>query len=187
MIIKNLLLFILVFTLARCNNTCESSSELITHSSGLTSNVKFDKEGNLIVQRRISKDSIAVYFMKFNEKGGLRNLEIFFKGNSTREIFGFHENGKLRAKVNFTNGIKTGKAYYFYESGVIEVERNWNDNIKEEGIAVDYHDTTGNIKAVNLYNENGELYYRKSYNQKGELITVEGNESDVPDILMGCY
>jgi hypothetical protein len=46
----------------------------------------------------------------------------------------------------------------------------------KSGSAVSYHDSTDRIKEVMLYNDIGELYYRKTFDKNGELLQVEGDK-----------
>ena len=50
--------------------------------------------------------------------------------------------------------------------------------IRQKGIktAVSFHDSTGRIKEVMRYNDNGELYFRKIFDGQGNLIKTEGSE-----------
>lgn len=68
-------------------------------------------------------------------------------------------------------------AYYFYESGVIECYRKWK-NGKKVGYAVDYYDVYSRVKAALLYNDDGFLVYKKTYDEDGNVISTEGQILD---------
>lgn len=125
----------------------------------------------------------------------------FFKGDSLLLDVGVSKSGNLKYLANFPedhdqvivfqerSGIiqsklkkdkstmKTnGRAYYFFEeSGNLSSDYNYVNGVKS-GSAVSYHDSTDRIKEVMLYNDIGELYYRKTFDKNGELLQVEGDK-----------
>jgi antitoxin component YwqK of YwqJK toxin-antitoxin module len=124
---------------------------------------------------KVMNDTTIIYSIEY-----LGNKVHYFIANGDSssvnyEILGFYPDGKLLAKVQKVNGKINGKAYYFYKSGVIMHERNWI-NGRKVGLCNDFYDTTGAVKAVLLYNNQGELYYKKVLSRTGEVLRIEGKK-----------
>ncbi len=69
-----------------------------------------------------------------------------------------------------------GRCYYFYkESGFLEGDINYVNGVKV-GNAVIYHDSTALVKSTMLYNDEGQLYFRITYDIDGNIISKEGND-----------
>ena len=86
--------------------------------------------------------------------------------------------GVLTSKIKKNTATRKteGRAYYFYrKSGNLSGDFNFVDGIKT-GSAVSYHDSTDRIESVMLYNEQGQLYYRKTFDEQGKHIKTEGKK-----------
>lgn len=108
------------------------------------------------------------------------NIKSIKRYNDNNILFGeaiwFYHNGNLEQKVVFKNGKENGHAYYFYPSGALKSHRFWI-NGKMTGYCADYwDDTVGMIKASLLYNDHGELIYKKSFDKTGKIVNVEGQQ-----------
>ena len=86
----------------------------------------------------------------------------------------FYPNGSVQEKVIFKNGKANGHAHYFYESGALKSHRFWKDD-KMTGYVSDYFDDTlAPIKTVMLFNDSGQLVYKKTFDRLGTMLTEEG-------------
>ncbi len=132
-----------------------------------------DNDNMQIVTAYISDVEIAKY--QFYSNGCIKAITRYKRGKINGDQYYFFQNGKLERKENFRDGLQWGKAYYYYPSGVVQYERNWEDG-KKVGYCQDYYDTTGRIKVVNLYNEDGQLFYKKTFDENGHLLSEEGSE-----------
>ena len=86
----------------------------------------------------------------------------------------FHENNKrIMRKEIYEKNKEQGQAYYFYSnsSGQLMSQREWK-NGKKVGYSTDFYET-GETKAVLLYNEEGFLVWRKTFDTLGKVINVE--------------
>ena len=69
-----------------------------------------------------------------------------------------------------------GRCYYFYkESGFLKDDINYINGVKV-GNAVTYHDSTALVKSTMLYNDEGQLYFRITYDIDGTILLKEGND-----------
>ena len=118
---------------------------------------------NDIIEIGISRDGDLNYFVNYPPKH--------------EQIISFFSNGVIQSKIKKDKNEETqGRAYYFNEnSGNLSSEYNYEDGEKK-GTAVSFHDSTGRIKEVMRYNDNGELYFRKIFDGQGNLIKTEGSE-----------
>ncbi len=96
---------------------------------------------------------------------------------NTEQIIYFYRSGVVQSKLKRDNDDRVqGRAYYFYDkSGNLSSDYNYVDDLKF-GSAVAYHDSSDHIKQIMLYNENGELYYRKTFDWQGNLLSEEGSK-----------
>lgn len=92
------------------------------------------------------------------------------------QMISFFSNGVIQSKIKKDeNGITQGNAYYFYkETGNLSSEYFYEDGIKT-GSAVSYYDSSRRVKELMLYNESGELFYRKTFDEQGSLLKEEGS------------
>lgn len=164
-----LLNFLILFTFG-CNKTTE---EVKDWSYELDGNNKIQTTTSLITDNEIVR---CFYF----PSGHLKAIARYKNNKINGEQYYFFPNGKLKRKENFRDGIQWGKAYYYYESGVIQYERNWEDGIKV-GYCQDYYDISGRIQAINLYNDAGQLFYKKTFDSEGHLLAEEGSKPVIND------
>lgn len=113
----------------------------------------------------------------YDEEGNFRAFLKFNNDILNGEGVWYYPNGKIKSKINYVNNTEDGMAYYFYESGVIKSFRKWNKG-KIVGYAVDYYDIYSRVESIMLYNDDGFLIYRKTYDEDGRLISEEGQISD---------
>lgn len=90
----------------------------------------------------------------------------------------FHNNGKVEGVINLNDsGDVNGKAYYFNKEGNIDQIRMWRDG-KTWNYGFDYYnneDTLLQKKSVILYTENGAMYFKRTWDQSGNIIEEQGS------------
>lgn len=112
--------------------------------------------------------------------GTLKFIKRYNDGQLSGQAQWFYPDGKLEQTVMFRNGSENGNAYYFYPSGTLKSHRHWRDG-KMNGYVADYYDdTVGIIKSVLIYNDNGSLIYKKTFDSLGRVISEEGKKPDSP-------
>ena len=112
--------------------------------------------------------------------GSLKFIKRYKEGQLTGQAQWFYADSKLEQTVMFKNGTENGNAYYFYPSGTLKSHRHWRDG-KMNGYVADYYDdTVGIIKSVLIYNDNGSLVYKKTFDSLGRVISEEGKKPDTP-------
>ncbi len=69
-----------------------------------------------------------------------------------------------------------GSAYYYYDTtGAIKNFRYFRDG-RQVLFGVDYwDDSIGVIKSSLHFNNSGEIYYKKNFNEVGEVVSEEGS------------
>jgi antitoxin component YwqK of YwqJK toxin-antitoxin module len=112
--------------------------------------------------------------------GGLKSIKRYKEGKIAGQAQWFYPDGKLEQTVIFKDGTENGNGYYFYPSGAIKSHRHWRDG-KMNGYVADYYDdTVGIIKSVLIYNNNGSLIYKKTFDSLGRVMSEEGKKPDAP-------
>lgn len=125
-----------------------------------------------------SDDSLIVG-VGFNKHGKLEYVSNFpYEDGSEQRIYYFFKSGVVQSKVRIdTLGKVQGEAYYFYpNSGNLSSSYHYLNGVKM-GSAVSYHDSSDHIKSVMLYNDEGELYYRKTFDWQGNHLKTEGRKN----------
>ena len=139
--------------------------------------IKFKKEefNNSIIYH-IVKDDSTILDICFLPSGELSYVSNFPKGYEQLVSY-YNNSGAIQSKLKMdTLGRIFGRAYYFHDkSGNLSSDYNYIDDIKV-GSAVSYHDSTERVKAIMLYNEKGELFYKKSFDKYGNHIKTEGSK-----------
>jgi antitoxin component YwqK of YwqJK toxin-antitoxin module len=150
--------------------SCNSKSDALTI-------ISVQKQNGLekVVLKK-SKNSKKIYQMSFDSTGKLNTL-LVRDGEKGREVLEFYSNGKLKSKKIIVNNKLHGKAFYFYESGVIKAEINWVNGLRV-GSSHGFHDSSGNLKTLLLYNNKGKLYFSQIVNDQGVTIKTEGGKKD---------
>lgn len=112
--------------------------------------------------------------------GSLKFIKRYKNGIIDGQAQWFYPDGKVEQTVMFKNGEENGMAYYFYPSGALKHFRHWRNGRMNGYVADYYDDTAGIIKAVLIYNDNGNLLYRKDFDSLGRFISEEGSKPDAP-------
>ena len=115
------------------------------------------------------------YKVTYYSNGTIQTIKHYDLRDSLEgESVWFYPNGSLQEKVIFKNGKANGHAHYFYESGALKSHRFWKDD-KMAGYVSDYFDDTlAPIKTVMLFNDSGQLVYKKTFDKLGTMLTEEG-------------
>lgn len=124
----------------------------------------------------IKQDSIVID-VGFTSSGNLKYVVTFTPTHDQLLLFN-EETGTIKAKLkNDKKSFKTfGRAYYFYEnSGNLSSDYGYDEGIRV-GSARSYHDSTDRIKSIMLYNDSGNLYYRKNFDKYGNHLNTEGSK-----------
>ena len=150
----------------------------------LVSNLHTNKSQDLLYQKVLFPNGNYAYKINI---GVYHIIEVGVKDNGELNYFinyppdheqmiSFFSNGVIQSKIKKDeNGITQGNAYYFYrETGNLSSEYFYKNGIKT-GSAVSYHDSSRRVKEFMLYNENGELFYRKTFDEQGSLLKEEGS------------
>jgi len=117
---------------------------------------------------------------EYYDNGSLKSIKRYKDNVLNGQAQWFYPDGTIEQNVMFHNGVENGNAHYFYRSGALKNHRHWR-NGKMNGYVADYHDdTVGIIKAVLIYNNDGALIYKKSFDKLGRLISEEGKKPDAP-------
>ncbi|MCK4746840.1 MAG: hypothetical protein KAT15_07395 [Bacteroidales bacterium] len=82
----------------------------------------------------------------------------------------FYEDGKtIHSKVTYVHGRKNGPAIWYFKDGNIHERTNFFQN-RRHGITKKYYKSGVLMEEVN-YNTGEELPGKKTYNEKGELVS----------------
>lgn len=157
--------------------SCTFNNKSHSDKDKLMSKFIYDDKGNIQQEYRMNIDSITLYVLEYDIEGNVIKMVNYRNNMPSGELLTFHDNGKIsvKASMDSIHDKFEGFSYYFYESGVISGERFFRNN-KKIGRANDYYDISGNLKSFLLYNNNGELYYRKTIDEDGSVISVEGEK-----------
>lgn len=80
-------------------------------------------------------------------------------------------NLRIMRKELYKNNKENGQSYYYYSNGALMSQREWK-NGKKIGYGMDWYET-GETKSVLLYNSDGFLVMRKTFDKNGKLIKEE--------------
>ena len=112
----------------------------------------------------------------FYETGGIKEIHRYNKKKQMQgEQFWFFDNGILDRKIPIYNDKAEGNAYYFYpKNGALKNDRYFR-NDKQDFYGADYWgDSMGTVKASLHFNDSGDVYYKKNFDQNGRFISEEG-------------
>lgn len=133
------------------------------------------EKGSQIFQ--VKKNGNAILNIKINKSGELDYISNITKLGYEQLIY-FHESdGAIKSKIKLDTSDNTiGRAYYFYKnSGDLSSDYNYIDGVKV-GSAVSYHESSDHVKEVMLYNKEGNLLHRKTFDWEGNLVKEEGSK-----------
>jgi antitoxin component YwqK of YwqJK toxin-antitoxin module len=114
----------------------------------------------------------------FYETGGIKEIHRYNEKKQLHgEQFWFFDNGILEKKMPIYEDKAKGNAYYFYpNNGALKNDRYFR-NDKQVFYGADYWgDSMGTMKASLHFNDNGEVYYKKNFDENGKFINEEGKK-----------
>lgn len=147
-----------------------------------------DKDNSLITLETKLEGEKTIYVLKqadeiiseigINSSGKLDYVLNPVEGNVDQITFYYPSTGRIQSKVNQdSNRIQTGLGYYFYEkSGNLASVYKYVDG-NRFGEAFSYHDSINLLQSIMLYDHDGEMYYRKKFDEVGNHISTEGTKS----------
>lgn len=128
-------------------------------------------KGEIMFHNQVPKMQIG-----YDSLGNISNIRLFNEEKLVDEIL-FFDNGKLKVKTSLKDStlIRDGDTYHFFSTGRLKSDWTWENDILK-GEARKYHESNGRLKQYMIYSTKGNLMYRKTFNDKGELISVEGEK-----------
>ncbi len=138
--------------------------------------LQFEKFGNDFSIYRLHPPKGDDFAIIVNEVGKIDEFGIGRPGRVQRVSIN-DSTGNVLAIQTYNQAEKLhGRCYYFYkESGFLEGDFNYINGVKV-GNAVIYHDSTALVKSTMLYNDEGQLYFRITYDIDGNIISKEGKD-----------
>lgn len=120
---------------------------------------EYFKSSEPTISREYSKDGALLLSESLNNRGKIINTTHF------------DVNGKKVAEVEYDEG--GNKTYtYYYEDGTVAPARTYDISWSEDGSYLYtrlYYRQNGSVSQVNIYRQNGKLYYYRKYNTKNEV------------------
>jgi len=88
----------------------------------------------------------------------------------------FHKNGFLavRTLVDTFGNIQMGRYYFFESNGNLSHRYNYFDN-KKVGVANSFHANSPYLREYMEYDSSGNLRYRQTFDEDGNIVKVEGD------------
>ena len=170
---KKIVLFLLAISL--CLNAIFSYTSCIEKEKTYKLKKKEFNNGDLYQLIDSDSDSIIldIGFFKDGDLNFVSNVPYGFE----QVIYYHKKTGVIQSKLKIDSLDRiSGRAYYFHDiNGNLSSDYNFIDGVKI-GSAVSYHDSTERVKAIMLYNEKGELFYKKSFDKYGNHIKTEGSK-----------
>lgn len=133
---------------------------------------------------KIKKEVIYITNLKrkeinFFQNGEIKSILTFNDSLLEGEQFWFFENGRLNQKINFSDNIKNDNAYFFYTDGRLKNDRYFR-NGKEVLFGSDYwDDSVLIIKSTLHFNDSGEIYLKKNFDQSGRFLNEEKSSGNI--------
>ena len=115
---------------------------------------------------------------EYYSTGEIKSIKRYKNKLLDGEAIGFYVSGNVREKTQFHKGKAEGYTYYFYPSGCLEGYRYYR-NDKEVGIGLEYYDfPLSNIKSILHFNDSGQIFYKKNYDEHGGFLSEEGRKPE---------
>jgi len=113
----------------------------------------------------------------YYKDGTIRTINHFDNNIQQGPSYIFYENGNIKQVEHFKDGSKNGMAYYFYRSGSLAQFRHWRNGLMNGYVADYYNDSMGMVMNVLLFNDSGQVQYKKTFDDHGFFIRDSGNKS----------
>lgn len=126
----------------------------------------------------LKEDSLKKIEYEFYPDGELKKISRFDRnGLINGEQLWFYSSGRLDRKLHYSNDELNGNAYFFYDTTGALKHFRFFQNSYEILFGVDYWgDSMDLIKSSLHFNRNGQLFYKKNFDENGELISEEGKK-----------
>lgn len=113
----------------------------------------------------------------FYENGEIKSIQrLNKKGLFEGEQLWFYPTGRLDKKIIFSNHKKQGNAYFFYDTTGALKNFRFYQNGNESLYGVDYWGDSMDIMKASLhFNDSGQIFYKKNFDERGNFISEEGN------------
>ena len=145
-----------------------------------------EKQDKLRIEEVRSDEQYDKYHIKYNGNNSIAlvydndgNLSFFVNEvNGFYQRIDFYDNGNIAfiAKTDIPNGDIQGSMYYFFESnGDLSDSYHYHNGIRV-GLSKSFHENSDFIKEVMHYDSLGKVYHRRTFDNKGKLISEEGHE-----------
>lgn len=124
------------------------------------------------VLKKGSNDATKKIF--YYPDGKIQTIKYFKDSLLSGQSFWFYPNGTMMQIATYVQGKANGLAYFFYESGALQSCRIYSED-KLVGYTVNYFDKSVDLKkSIFLFNDSGQLYYKKEFDTLGNVIREEG-------------
>lgn len=158
-----LLLLLTISIFFSCGNN--PNSHILYYKNGVMKELKVNNQEGGETVYLFYENGMTKAINKFDDKGLLNGEQLWF-----------YPSGLLNRKVPFKRNKMQGSTFYFYdETGAVKGFRYFK-NGKEILFGVEYwNDSIGMIKSSLHFNDSGQLYYKKNFDQSGNVLSEEGS------------
>ena len=138
--------------------------------------IKYYDNGNIKFIQHYSNGQLNGESIWFYPSGISEQKCLYKDGKLDGEFIYFYPNGSIKGKERYKDGKVSGNAHTFYPSGALQNHRFWvNDTMT--GYFCDYFDESADIiKSILLIDKHGHLIFRKTFDEYGNIIKIEGKE-----------
>jgi len=160
--VSSILVIYIVFLHIKKTNSC----------SEITVNKLFQDSMYIAYQLELKKEKPLI--IGFFNDGNIGFLFHFADG--IQQKLDFHDNGFLavRTLVDSFGRIQMGRYYFFESNGNLSHRYNYFDN-KKVGVANSFHANSPYLREYMEYDSSGNLRYRKTIDEDGNIVKVEGD------------
>lgn len=163
--------FISLFTstIVLFTTSCNSSQKenILYHNNGnIKQIITYTKDNAFKTQYTLDSNSVLKSIEKFNKYGIVEGEQLYF-----------YNSGIIDRKIIFKNGTKEGNAYYFFDtSGALKYFRYFR-NDKQVLYGADFWGDSMDVMKSSLhFNDNGQIFYKKNFDENGKFISEEGKK-----------
>lgn len=146
--------------------------------------IEVSDKGEVYLFSKNGKEKLKV---SFKENGNGFSI-VTYQENSEQVLHFFQETGMLKSKTMLNSEKQIfGKDYFFYnKTGVLKSHFDFDgDRMPSSGTI--YYDTTGRIKTLLFYNENGVITEKTEISRDGESMVSFGRDSITHSIFRSSF
>lgn len=115
--------------------------------------------------------------LEYFPSGEIKSIKHYKAKVLDGESVWFYKSGIVKEINFFKNGKGEGYFFYYYQSGCMSGYNFYRDNIPRYGL--DYHDEPQLIiKSILQYNNEGQIFYKKNFDDHGNFLNVEGSRPE---------